>query len=54
VVRPLLSLPGVKDRLASGFSVGEMWFNVGEDRLLAEALAEAAYRLAPTNAAMAG
>jgi predicted ATPase len=39
VVRPLLSLPGVKERLDSGFSLGEMWFNVGEDRLLAEALA---------------
>jgi predicted ATPase len=39
VVRPLISLPGVKERLASGFSLGEMWFNVGEDRLLAEALA---------------
>jgi predicted ATP-binding protein involved in virulence len=38
VVRPLLSLPGVKERLASGFSLGEMWFNVGEDRLLGEAL----------------
>lgn len=38
VIRPLLSLSGVKERLASGFSLGEMWFNVGEDRLLAEAL----------------
>lgn len=38
VIRPLLSLPGVKERLTSGFSLGEMWFNVGEDRLLAEAL----------------
>jgi predicted ATPase len=39
IVRPLIALPGVKERLASGFSLGEMWFNVGEDRLLAEALA---------------
>jgi hypothetical protein len=38
VVAPLLSLPGVKERLDSGFSLGEMWFNVGEDRLLAETL----------------
>jgi predicted ATPase len=38
VVAPLLSLPGVKERLDSGFSLGEMWFNVGEDRLLAEVL----------------
>jgi predicted ATPase len=39
VVAPLLSLAGVRQRLDSGFSLGEMWFNVGEDRLLAEALA---------------
>jgi predicted ATPase len=38
VVAPLLSLPGVQERLDSGFSLGEMWFNVGEDRLLAEVL----------------
>jgi predicted ATPase len=38
VVAPLLDLPGVKKRLASGFSLGEMWFNVGEDKLLAEVL----------------
>lgn len=38
VARDLLSLPGVRERIASGFSLGEMWFNVGEDRLLAEAL----------------
>lgn len=38
VARPLLSLAGVRERLDSGFSLGEMWFNVGEDRLLAEAL----------------
>jgi predicted ATPase len=38
VVAPLLSLPGVRERLDSGFSLGEMWFNVGEDRLLAEVL----------------
>jgi hypothetical protein len=28
----------VKKRIESGFSLGEMWFNVGEDRLLAELL----------------
>ena len=33
VTAPLLSLPGVKERIASGFSLGEMWFNVGEDDL---------------------
>jgi predicted ATPase len=38
VVAPLLDLPGVKKRLESGFSLGEMWFNVGEDKLLAEVL----------------
>jgi predicted ATPase len=38
VVAPLLSLPGVRRRLDSGFSLGEMWFNVGEDRLMAEIL----------------
>ena len=35
-VRPALELPLVKERLESGFSLGEMWFNVGEDRLLSE------------------
>ncbi len=39
VVAPLLVLPGVQKRLASGFSLGEMWFNVGEDKLLAEVIA---------------
>lgn len=38
VVARLLDLPGVEKRLASGFSLGEMWFNVGEDKLLAEVL----------------
>lgn len=39
VTAPILSLPGVQERIESGFSLGEMWFNVGEDRLLAELLA---------------
>jgi predicted ATPase len=38
VAAPVLSLPGVQQRIDSGFSLGEMWFNVGEDRLLAELL----------------
>lgn len=38
VTAPLLSLPGVKERIASGFSLGEMWLNVGEDELLADLL----------------
>lgn len=38
VVRSLLELPGVKERIEGGFSVGELWFNVGEDKLLEEAL----------------
>src|SRR5262249_16958688 len=32
VVAPLIELPGVKKRLEGGFTLGEMWFNVGEDR----------------------
>lgn len=38
VVAPILSLPGVQQRIESGFSLGEMWFNVGEDRLLQDLL----------------
>jgi predicted ATPase len=38
VTAPLLDLPGVKERIESGFSLGEMWFNVGEDELLADLL----------------
>ncbi len=38
VTAPLVALPGVKERIASGFSLGEMWFNVGEDELLADLL----------------
>lgn len=38
VTAPLLSLPGVRERIDSGFSLGEMWFNVGEDELLADLL----------------
>lgn len=38
VVKPMIELPQVKERLQGGFSLGELWFNVGEDRLLAEAL----------------
>jgi len=30
----LVEIPGVMDRLAAGFSLGEMWFNTGEDQLL--------------------
>ncbi|MEO7329191.1 MAG: AAA family ATPase [Minicystis sp.] len=36
VAAPILTLPGVQKRIESGFSLGEMWFNVGEDRLLAD------------------
>jgi predicted ATPase len=39
VVRPLLEISGVRERIAGGLSVGEMWFNVGEDELLREVLA---------------
>lgn len=35
VAVPLMDLPGVKERLEGGYSLGEMWFNVGEDELLA-------------------
>ena len=38
VTAPILDLPGVKERIASGFSLGEMWFNVGEDELLQDLL----------------
>lgn len=38
VIAPLLDLSGVRKRLESGFRLGEMWFNVGEDKLLAEFL----------------
>jgi predicted ATPase len=38
VTAPILTLPGVKERIASGFSLGEMWFNVGEDELLKDLL----------------
>jgi predicted ATPase len=38
VAAPLLTLPGVEERLASGFSLGEMWFNVGEEQLLGDRL----------------
>ncbi len=38
VTAPLLTLPGVQERIASGFSLGEMWFNVGEDELLGDLL----------------
>jgi hypothetical protein len=37
IVKPLLALPLVKERLETGLSLGEMWFNVGEDRLLGSA-----------------
>lgn len=33
IVAPLLSLPGVQERFAAGMTLGEMWFNTGEDRL---------------------
>lgn len=35
VAVPLKDLPGVQERLEGGYSLGEMWFNVGEDKLLA-------------------
>ena len=38
VVRPLLEVEGVRERIDGGLSVGEMWFNVGEDALLRGAL----------------
>jgi predicted ATPase len=38
VTAPILSLPGVQERIDSGFSLGEMWFNVGEDELLKDLL----------------
>lgn len=34
VAASLLDLPGVRERLDGGYSLGEMWFNVGEDTLL--------------------
>jgi predicted ATPase len=34
---PLLSIPSARARLDGGFSLGELWFNVGEDALLEEA-----------------
>jgi predicted ATPase len=40
VIKPLLELPQAKERLDKGFSLGELWFNVGEDRLLAGFLNE--------------
>jgi predicted ATPase len=40
VVKPLLELAGVRERLDSGFSLGELWFNVGEDALLEPFLRE--------------
>lgn len=39
VVRSLLDVEGVRERIDGGLSVGEMWFNVGEDVLLRGALA---------------
>ncbi len=38
VVAPLATLPGVKERISGGFTVGELWYNVGEERLLADLL----------------
>ncbi len=34
IIRPLSKIPKVQERIAAGLSVGEMWFNVGEDELL--------------------
>ncbi|HZU95659.1 MAG TPA: AAA family ATPase [Planctomycetota bacterium] len=38
IARRLSELPGVPERLADGMTLGELWFNVGEDRLFGDLL----------------